>query len=368
MNALAADIARRVAERGPLPFAAYMSLALYDPEYGYYSSGPRTGWRGQFVTSPELDPAFGTLWATGARQIWERCGRPERFAVVEIGPGEGSFAKAVLDAADGPFGSALRYVLVERTHAGRRRQSAVVTDSRAEWVAALDELDELPAGMVVANEVIDNLPFHIVEGRGDELAEVYVDATEDGELVETVGRPSTPELALFLERHGMRLKDGHRAEVSLATEGFVRQATQLLVRGAIALIDYGAAGEELVLRPRGTLACYSSSGIDELALEDPGSKDITAHANWSAVIHGLGEMHVVGPRSQAEVLRALGAGALDDELRSSHDAALEAGRGADAVAALSRRQALRVLLDPGGLGGLEVVVGLRGIDPPAFLA
>ncbi len=368
MNALAADIARRVRERGPLPFAAYMSLALYDPEYGYYSSRARTGWRGQFVTSPELDPAFGSLWASGTEQIWDGCGRPERFAVIEIGPGEGGFAKAFLEVAGGAFGRALRYVLVERTDAGRRRQSEMVTDARAEWVAALDELDDIPTGIVVANEVIDNLPFHIVEGRGGELAEVYVDATEDGQLVETVGSPSTPELALFLERHGMQLEDGHRAEVSLATEGFVRQAAQLVDRGAITLIDYGAIGEELVVRPRGTLACYSSSGIDELALEDPGSKDITAHANWSAVIHALGGMHVVGPRPQAEILRALGAAELDDELRAAHDEALRAGRGTDAVAALSRRQALRVLLDLGGLGGLDVVVALRGIGPPPFLA
>lgn len=367
MNALAADIARRIDERGPLPFAAYMSLALYDPEHGYYSSAARTGWSGQFVTSPEIDPAFGALWVAGAEEIWDRCERPETFVVVEIGPGEGGFAAASLDAAVGPFGDALSYVLVERTDAGRRRQAANVKDARAEWVAALDELDTIPAGLVFANEVIDNLPFHLVERSNNELIEIYVDATDQGGLVETSRSPSTPELALFLERHGMELPDGHRTEVSLATEGFVRQAAQLLARGAVVFIDYGAAGPELVLRPRGTLACYSPTGIDERALEDPGTKDITAHANWSAVIHALSGMDLHGPHPQAEVLRALGAARLDASLQMTHDEAVSEGRGADAVAALSRRQALRVLLDPGGLGGLDVVVGLRDIDPPPFL-
>ncbi|HEV3472278.1 MAG TPA: SAM-dependent methyltransferase [Actinomycetota bacterium] len=368
MNELATDIARRIAERGPLPFAAYMSIALYDPVHGYYSTEPRTGWRGQFVTSPELDPAFGSLWATGAQEVWDRCGRPENFVVVEIGPGEGSFADAVLDATTGRFGDALRYILVERTAAGRRRQATRIADPRTDWVAALDELETVPAGMVVANEVIDNLPFHIVERHGDELIELYVGVNVDGNLVEIEGDPSTPELALFLERHGMTLDDGHRAEVSLATEGFVRQAAGVIERGSVVLIDYGAMGEDLALRPRGTLACYSAAGVDDLPLDEPGTKDITAHGNWSAVMHSLAAMQVIGPRPQADVLRALGAAALDTELEAVHARALEEGRGADAVAALSRRQALRVLLDPGGLGGLDVVVGLRGIDPPPFLA
>ena len=370
MNPLALDIVRRIRERGPLPFAAYMSLALYHPEHGYYSSEIRTGWRGQFVTSPELGPAFGALWATGAEQIWERCGSPKDFTIVEIGPGEGGFAGALLESSTGAFGDALRYVMVERTDAGRRRQAATITDQRVEWVAALDEIERVPTAVVIANEVIDNLPFHIVETRAGELVEIYVEGADEEGLVETLGPPSTPELNLFLERHGMSLPEGHRAEVSLATEGFTRQVATTLDRGAVVLIDYGDAGTDLLLRPRGTVACYSPAGIDERPFEHPGTKDITAHANWTAVSWTLANegMRVMGPRAQSDILRALGAGELDKGLRASHERALTEGRGGDAVAALSRRHALRALLDPGGLGSLDVVVGLRGIEPPDFLA
>ena len=369
MNPLAADIARRIRERGPLPFAAYMALALYHPEHGYYAREIRTGWHGQFVTSPELDPAFGSLWAAGAERIWAGCERPESFTIVEIGPGEGGFARALLDAATGDFGAALRYVMVERTDAGRRRQAAAVTDARAEWVAALDEIEPIPAGVVIANEVVDNLPFHIVERRGEELLEVFADVDDENDLVGSLGPPSTPELNLFLERHGMSLPEAQRAEVSLASEGFIRQAASMVERGAVVVIDYGDAGRDLLLRPRGTVVCYSAAGIDERPFEDPGTKDITAHANWTAVAWALTNegMTMVGPRAQADILRALGAGSLDEELKTAHERALAEGRGGDAVAALSRRHALRALLDPGGLGNLGVVVGLRGIAVPDFL-
>jgi SAM-dependent MidA family methyltransferase len=87
VNELEAILVARIKERGPMPFASYMQMALYHPAHGYYSSGPRTGFAGHFVTAAEIGPAFGALWARGFAQIWDACGRPERFDLVEIGAG-----------------------------------------------------------------------------------------------------------------------------------------------------------------------------------------------------------------------------------------------------------------------------------------
>ncbi|MGH2729464.1 MAG: class I SAM-dependent methyltransferase, partial [Actinomycetota bacterium] len=94
MTTTLVDLVReRVRADGPMTFADYMSLALYDPDFGYYASGAeRTGWRGHFLTSSELDPAWAALWARGFEQIWDGCGRPDHFTLVEVGPGEGTFA------------------------------------------------------------------------------------------------------------------------------------------------------------------------------------------------------------------------------------------------------------------------------------
>src|SRR5918999_489992 len=89
----------RIRAHGPMPFAAYMSHVLYHPRHGYYAAGPeRSGWRGHFLTSPELDPSFGALWAHAFEEIWDACGRPPEFTIVEIGPGEAGFARGVLGA------------------------------------------------------------------------------------------------------------------------------------------------------------------------------------------------------------------------------------------------------------------------------
>ncbi len=56
---------------GPMPFARFMELALYDPEGGYYrAADARPGRGGDFVTAPELHPIFGETLAAGIAEIW----------------------------------------------------------------------------------------------------------------------------------------------------------------------------------------------------------------------------------------------------------------------------------------------------------
>jgi SAM-dependent MidA family methyltransferase len=362
-------IHERIRRHGPMPFAAYMSLALYHPRHGYYTGGPeRSGWRGHYLTSPELDSGFGELWRRGFEQLWDACDRPSGFEIVEIGPGEGAFAAAVLGSSDGGFGTALTYRLVERSPALEERQRALVRDARAVWSPSVTELPAIEHGVVFANEVLDNLPVHIVEGRAGGVLEVCVEA-EEGRLVQTLRPPSNPELASFLERTGARLPDGHRFEVSLAAESLVRRIGAAVDRGVLIFVDYGAGATDLAARPGGSILCYSERGVDDDPLDRPGHKDITSHANWTAIRAVLvaGEMEARGPLPQRSVMAALGARDLDQDLKQRHRDALRSRRGAEAVAILSRRQALGAFLDPSGLGGLDVLVGLKRVDVPAFL-
>lgn len=352
-----------------MPFAAYMQAALYHPQHGYYAAGTqRTGWAGDFVTSPELDPAFGELWARAFEQVWRACGSPLVFRVVEIGPGEGGFAHAVLDAATGGFAEALAYELVERSPEAEARQRQRLHDfERVTWSRSVTEVRTEAAGCVFANEVIDNLPVHLVAMEAGRLREVCVELSS-GALAEVRLDPSSPELQGFLSRCGVSLEEGHVYEVQLAAESLVSRATSMHAQGATIFVDYGDTADGLAERANGSLLCYSSAGVDERPLEDPGSKDITVHANWTAIGRAL-ERHgnlVAGPLSQREVLKRLGLDDLQERLRAAHDAALQSGDGAGALRALSRRQAIGALADRGGLGGFEVLVGASGIPLPAF--
>lgn len=370
MTPLEEELRARISTEGPLPFAAFMALALYHPKFGYYTSAAaRMGWRGHYLTSPELDPAFGALWCRGFELVWQACGSPGEFTVIEVGPGEGTFAETVLSSAQGPFAAALSYVLVERSPVAEERQRSRLSGfERVSWTRSIAELTSVATGCVFSNEVLDNLPVHLLERHDGELLEVCVGAGAEG-LEMTLRAPTNPELLAFVQRTGVRdIPEGHRIEAGLAAESFVARTAGALTRGALIFVDYGAVAGELFARPEGTLVCYSETGVDDLPLERPGEKDITSHANWTTVENACRAAGLEAlPRiSQRDALSRLGLHDLHEELKRAHDDAISEGRGADALRSLSRRQALGALADPSGLGRLEVLVAMKGTAAPAF--
>ena len=370
MTELLGLLHERIKTRGPVTFAEYQNLALYHPEHGYYARGlPRTGRRGHFLTSPEVTPAFGGLWAKAFQSMWEGCGRPHQFDIVEIGPAEAGFAAAVLAASRGQFAEALSYRLIEPIPAlvDRQMERLAMFDNVV-WSSSLSEVSQVPAGCVFANEVLDNLAVHLVEQTGDALVELFV-GLRDGRLVLEPGPPSDPALVRYVEDLGVDLPKGHRIEAGLEAVSVAREAAGVIAGGAAMFVDYGAEVSELVGRPAGTLVAYSEAGVDDLILDRPGEKDLTSHVNWTAVAAALIEAgaEVTGPRPQATVLKELGVGDYERSLKLEYGAAVAEGRGADAVRALSQRHALAILTDGSGLGGLEVLVGARGVARPRFI-
>lgn len=364
MNALQAELVERIRASGPLTLADYMTSALYDPEHGYYSGGgERTGWRGDFLTSPELDPAFGTLWARGIEEIWEMAGRPSSFEVVEVGPGEGGFAAALLDAAEGAFADALSLTLVEMSPERSARQVARLGEGIASWAQDVSEVAPLAEGCVFLNEVLDNQPVHALRVRDGEVLELHV--AEDGGALVEMWRPCD-DPSLTTRASEASVADTDTIEISPEAEDLARTCAGLVGRGAVIFIDYGRDG----FRHTGdSLVTFSAAGVDALRLDDPGRRDITAHVDWSPIRGVLEEtgFTTIGPLRQRHVLQVLGAAELDAGWSSRHRETLDEGKGAAAVRMLSRRHALRALLDPSGLGRLQVMAGIKGVAVPGFL-
>ena len=98
---LAVRIRDEIARTGPITFARFMDLALYDPDGGYYrAEAARPGHAGDFLTASETHPIFGAALARGLTEVWERLGQPGPFVLRELGAGTGTFALSVLDGLE----------------------------------------------------------------------------------------------------------------------------------------------------------------------------------------------------------------------------------------------------------------------------
>ncbi len=363
--ALVALIQDEIASDGPMTFARFMDLALYEPDHGYYATGSRgPGRTSDFMTAPESHPIFGWTVARQLEEVWERLGRPTDFTVREHGAGSGALAAGIVDGlarSGSPLRTTIRYRIAERA-ADRERQ----VRARLAAVGAADVLepdDGCPiVGAVIANEVVDALPVHrIVGARDGDVRELFVAVGPDGAFESTEGAPSTPDLAARLTAEGIHLEVGQLAEVCLETDGWVASAAAGVERGLLLLVDYGHPASALYAPDRGSLLrAYTRHRVHDDPFRNVGRQDLTTHVDLTAVERAAAAagLDSLGSTSQAEFLTGLGAGDLLVGLQS--EPAAELG------AYLEARSALFRLLDSAATGRFAVLLFGRGLDavPP----
>lgn len=351
MNELEAALVAHIRAAGPIGFDDYVEHALYAPGLGFYAAGRGAGRRRDFLTSPEVGPLFGAVVAGALDRWWDDLGRPDPFAVVEAGAGPGTLARSVL-AAGARCGGALRLVLVDRAEVQWARHPDGV-ESRSE----LPEPGELGPGPVVvlANELLDNLAFGLVELTHEGWAEVLVDVAdgdEAGPLVE-VHRLLEPKRAAWCRgRAGREADVGTRIPVQADAAAWLAGAIDLAAGGRVVVTDYASSSRELARRPwTEWLRTYAAHGRGGHPLVDPGRQDITVEV-------AVDQLATVRPpdrdRSQAEFLADHGIDALVAEGAARWRATGAAG-GLDAVAGRSRVHEAEALTDPAGLGAFRVL-------------
>jgi SAM-dependent MidA family methyltransferase len=355
-----------------------MDAALYDPDDGFFAAGGGAGRAGSdFLTSPEVGRLFGTMVARWADAWWERLGRPDPYMLVDAGAGRGQLARAVL-AALPRCGPALRYVLVERSAALREAQREGLTLEPAEMAlgpAVAPEPDEAPepvpglgplvtslpdlpatplVGVVVANELLDNLPVRIVERAGTGWLEVRV-----GEGFTEVTVPADEALAAEADAltSGVKVPAGVRVPIQTAMKEWLRGLGEVLRHGAVALIDYAEPVAELLARGQdGWLRTYRDQRRGGSPLEGPGTQDITADVCLEALRRSAARagFTVSQETTQADWLRSLGLDEVVAEARTAWHA--RTANDLDALKARSLVQEADALTDPTGLGAHRVLV------------
>ena len=298
---LSALIHRDIAQQnGWIPFSRFMELALYAPNLGYYSAGARKfGGAGDFTTAPELSSLFGR---TLARQIADimAASKPQ---ILELGAGSGKLAVDILGELEKLNALPERYSILEVSADLRQRQSELVHQKipqLADRVCWLDALPEKITGAVIANEVLDALPAHLVYWSNGQILERGVVSNQ--QQFDWQDRLPENENLLNLAR-AIAVPDDYLSEISPAARGLVSSLSERLERGAMLFIDYGFGEREYYhpQRNRGTLMCHYRHHAHDQPFYLPGLQDITAHVDFTAMTEAAIDAgaHLYGYTSQA---------------------------------------------------------------------
>ncbi|MCP5024697.1 MAG: hypothetical protein GY929_00290 [Actinomycetia bacterium] len=333
------------AGRGSVSFSRFQELALYDPDAGFYATqGQAGGRRGDFITSVEVGPLFGAVIANALDSWWDELGRPDPFIVLEAAAGVGTLARTMV-AAQPRCRDALVLHLVEI--------SPVLRSQHPTGVTSHAELPEIGAHVVLANELLDNLPVDLFEKTSTGWAEVRV-GQGDGRLHEILapvgpGEVQRLEADLRLDRLAEPVPVGQRLPAPRRAERWLVRALELLEPGGrLVAIDYFRPVEDLVgLKQSAWLRTYRNHQRGGHPLDEPGTQDLTCDVRLP-----------IGPRepgvsNQAAFLRRHG---IDDLVAEGRRIWAEKASQPDleAMRARSRIGEAEALLDADGLGGFFV--------------
>ena len=309
-------------------FDHYMNRCLYAEGAGFYSTGGAAGRRGDFITSPEVGPLFGVMVARLIDSWWDDLGQPEQLGVFDVGTGPGTLLRS-LKAATPRCCDAWTLIGVDRANAQASKSLP----------------KDLSGSIVIANELLDNMAFRVVERRAkDEWFEVFVAAGSG--MSQSVHEERL--VAIEDPNLGVDVPVGCRVpwhqEASAWVDG-------VLAAGAakVLVFDYGAPTTAELATRGGWLRTYAGHMRGSDPYQTPGSCDITTDVGFDqfrppAVL-----------TTQAELLQDLGLSELVDEGKAFWEA--NAGSpNLEAMKMRSRVSEAEALSDPDGLGSWQVAI------------
>ena len=260
-----------------LPVDKFFKNVLYDKKYGYYTSRIPFGEKGDFVTSPNISNLFSEIIAIWIINCWELFGKPKNFNIIELGPGDGSLVKILLQSFKKfpEFNKIKNVYLYEKSQYLKKIQKKTLQNEDIKWI---DTFNKIKKGPVVffGNEFFDAIPIKQFKKIKNSLYEKNYTLDKNYKIKEIFKKASNADIKVIQSYKTLK----NLKFIEFPKLGFqeLKKITNKIsqLKGCLLMIDYGY----LKSNNQNTLQSVMKHKKNNL-LSNLGKADITAHVNFA---------------------------------------------------------------------------------------
>ncbi len=138
----------------------FIDKALYNKSKGYYEKKIPIGYKGDFITSPNISIMFSEMIAIWIVSLWENLGSPKKINIIELGAGSGEMMNQILKTVDNfkKFKASSKFYIHEKSVYLKRAQKDKNKEYEVKWIDNLNKISNYPS-IFIANEFFDSLPI-----------------------------------------------------------------------------------------------------------------------------------------------------------------------------------------------------------------
>ena len=261
-----------------IPLDQFINISLYDKNFGYYIKKNPFGKDGDFITSPLISNLFGEMLGVWCVAYWEYIGKPKKFIVVELGPGDCTLCEDILKTFKKfkKFYKSLEINLLEISVKLKSIQKKKINNKKVKWIQKIDELNHGPI-VFIANEFFDALPIKQIYKKKNKFYEKYVSITSNNKKIKFLNKKANTNLMKKIRSLNL-ISNGNTIEYPIESLKFLKSIAKKINKfdGGLLAIDYGY----LKKKNKNTLQSVKKHKYID-SLFEPGHSDITSHINFN---------------------------------------------------------------------------------------
>jgi len=270
-----------ILKKKSIPLNEFMDIALYDKKFGYYMKKNPFGEKGDYITSPLVSVLFGEMIAIWCVAFWESLGKPKKIFIVELGPGDASLSKDLLNTFKNfkSFYKCLEIRLLEKSKNLKSIQKKNIKNKKVKWIKKINEIKFGPI-IFLGNEFFDALPIKQFYINKKIALEKYVSLSENNQKLEFSYKKAKKGIVQNMRKLDL-ISQGNIVEYPLDSIKYLELISKNINNygGCLLCFDYGYIKK----KNKNTLQSVKKHKYQNI-LSNPGNADITSHINYNLFI------------------------------------------------------------------------------------